>query len=189
MLPVVQRMSDSSAKPVGAVFRGRAAVAQQSVPPSAHSIVEALNTTAAKGEADAERAQFWSTLGHTEHASIASFAVFAQRLVAVAAPADMLCEALQCGVEEVNHANMCYAAARRYGATVDEQHLTYKPHSTTVHASNSWDDLLDGLVEEGCIAETEGALWALKNAEAEEVRKERKERGEDVDFNMIIVFS
>ncbi|TPV95254.1 MAG: hypothetical protein B7733_10890 [Myxococcales bacterium FL481] len=71
-------------------------------------------------QADAELAQYWLRVGQMEHASVASFARVAMWLMAVAAPADLVDRALSAGRDEVEHARLAFALARRYGAIATE---------------------------------------------------------------------
>jgi hypothetical protein len=58
---------------------------------------------------------WWLQAGQMEHASVASFARLSLELMAVAAPADLLARSQQAGLDEVHHAQTCFALAGHYG--------------------------------------------------------------------------
>jgi hypothetical protein len=60
-------------------------------------------------------ADWWLQAGQMEHASVASFARLSLELMAVAAPADLLARSQQAGLDEVHHAQTCFALAGHYG--------------------------------------------------------------------------
>lgn len=62
-------------------------------------------------------AQVWLYSARMEHASVPAFAMLAQHLTALGAPAHLVERALQSGLDESRHARRCFAIARAYGAT------------------------------------------------------------------------
>lgn len=61
-----------------------------------------------------KKVEEWTASGQAEHASIASFALFAQKLLAIGAPAALVTEAMQCAQEEVTHAAFAFSLASAY---------------------------------------------------------------------------
>lgn len=63
-----------------------------------------------------ERAQLgeaWLAMGLTEHASVAAFARFVLHLLSLAAPPDLVQDAIRAMADEVEHARLCFALAQR----------------------------------------------------------------------------
>jgi len=58
-----------------------------------------------------ELADKWTSAGRSEHASIASFALFSQKLLCIGAPPDFVLESYDCAMEEVEHAKLSFALA------------------------------------------------------------------------------
>jgi len=107
-------------------------------------------------------AEFWAKQGQAEHASIASFALFTQKLLSVGAPVEMVTESLLCANEEVSHATLAFALASAYqGSHIAPN--TYDSHKVSVSADLV--SLFSDTVKEGCIAETYAALQAAKDAD------------------------
>jgi hypothetical protein len=108
---------------------------------------------------------FWTEQGRGEHASIASFALFSQKLLAVGAPSSLISEALVCAQEEMEHARLAFGLASAFsGETLTAG--TYDTH--TFQVSADFSTLLQGTIKEGCVSETLGALLAAKKAQSEE---------------------
>jgi hypothetical protein len=59
-------------------------------------------------------ARHWATAGLAEHSSVAGFARVVLDLVACGAPADLVIRAQQAGIDESNHARLCFALATAY---------------------------------------------------------------------------
>lgn len=53
----------------------------------------------------------WTTAARAEHASVASFARFTLQLLHLGAPADLVADAQQAGLDEVRHARLCFGVA------------------------------------------------------------------------------
>ena len=103
-------------------------------------------------------AQWWAEAAALEHASVASFARFSLDLLRLGAPAALVTAAHQAAIDEVNHAELCFELAQRYAG----RGLRPGPLDTSgvLAAARSERDILVGLVEEGCVAETIAAVDA-----------------------------
>jgi len=99
-------------------------------------------------------------MGKSEHASVASFSLFAQRLLAIGAPPDLINEAFECAKEEIEHAKYCFTIASHY-AGVNIQPQSYETHSVTIIPDV--ESIIIGTIHEGCIEETRSALRLAKN--------------------------
>jgi hypothetical protein len=110
----------------------------------------------------AELCRQWSQLGLMEHASVASFARFALELLAAGAPPELLDETSRAMQDEIRHAQLCFALARRYGKSevgpgcldVDDAIPPFDFEQIVLRA-----------VREGCIGETVSAFEAAEAAE------------------------
>jgi hypothetical protein len=101
-------------------------------------------------------AEHWAAIARAEHASIASFAQFGARLLALGAPPTLVRAALAAADDEVRHAEFALARASEYGETV----LEFGSLDTS-GAGNPRESLADTVlacVREGCIGETLAAL-------------------------------
>ena len=103
----------------------------------------------------------WLEMATAEHASIGSFALVAQKLMAISGPAEMLHEALLCAQEEIGHAELAFAVATALGAAQPQP--VYAPH--TVFISNDEERVLVETIEEGCVEESIGALDAARKSD------------------------
>jgi len=97
----------------------------------------------------------WIEMGKAEHASVASFSLFAQRLLAIGAPPDLINEAFECAKEEIEHAKYCFTVASHY-AGVQIQPQSYESHSVLI--TPDVQSIIKGTIHEGCIEETLSAL-------------------------------
>ncbi len=71
---------------------------------------------ATPGELDRHLAAAWLADAQMEHASIAAFARATLELLAVGAPPSLIAGTQRAGLDEVEHARICFALAERYGA-------------------------------------------------------------------------
>ena len=94
-------------------------------------------------------------MGRAEHASIASFSLFAQRLLAIGAPPDLICEAFECAKEEIEHAKYCFTLATYYAGYQIEP-TVYQPHNVSIIPNIK--SIVKSTIQEGCIEETLSAL-------------------------------
>jgi hypothetical protein len=104
----------------------------------------------------------WLADALLEHASIASFARFTLDLLSAGAPADLVQAAQQAGLDEVRHAQACFALASRFA----EQ--PFGPDALPVHGvqlSATPAALAVAALREGCIGETLAAALAQAQLE------------------------
>jgi hypothetical protein len=109
-------------------------------------------------------ASHWAAVARAEHASIASFAQFGARLLAVGAPPAMVRAALTAADDEVRHASFALARASEHGGST----LSFGSLDTrgTAAAHESFTDTVLACVREGCIGETLAALELTTLADA-----------------------
>lgn len=113
---------------------------------------------------DAARADAWGRSGAAEHASIAAFSKLALELLAHGAPASLVRAVHLAGVDEIDHAERCFALAARFGgAAVGPGAI---PFTQPVDASRPLADIAADAVREGCVGETTGAVLARAAAES-----------------------
>jgi hypothetical protein len=100
----------------------------------------------------------WARDGLFEHASVASFSRFSMQLLALGAPADLVRDTHAACVDEVRHAELCFALASAYlGHDVEPSGLPM-PAAVGIDA-----DLAAVAAEsalEGCVGETVAAVQA-----------------------------
>jgi len=111
-----------------------------------------------------ELADKWTKAGQSEHASVASFALFSQKLLCVGAPPDFVSESHECAMEEVEHAKLSFALASAYSGRSVEP-ATYESHTMTVVPDLM--SLVEGLIKEGCVQETLSAFSAARKGAVE----------------------
>ncbi|HMI91047.1 MAG TPA: ferritin-like domain-containing protein [Polyangiales bacterium] len=102
-------------------------------------------------------AREWLDDARMEHASIASFARFTLDLLAAGAPADLLAQAQRAALDEVAHAQACFALASRYAGTA------FGPSALATGDCAPAASLTEAVVSafrEGCIGETLAAAHA-----------------------------
>lgn len=101
-------------------------------------------------------AAHWSAIARLEHASIASFAKLTLELLLVGAPADLVRDAQQAGLDEVRHAQDAFALASVYaGASVGPSSM---PELGALRPECSIEAIVAAAIVEGCVAETLGAF-------------------------------
>jgi hypothetical protein len=100
------------------------------------------------------RAAAWARAALGEHASVAAFARLSLQLLAHGAPLDLLRAVHEAAADEVRHADLCLAMARRLGADVE---IGPFPFGAPVDAAVALAVLAADAVREGCLAETLGA--------------------------------
>jgi len=103
-------------------------------------------------------ADFFATSAHLEAASIDAFCILHAELVAHGAPPSLRRAALRAAEDEVRHARMTGALARRFGGTVEAAVVERGPVRGVLAIA------LENAVE-GCVRETWGALLAAWQAE------------------------
>jgi hypothetical protein len=109
-------------------------------------------------------ASHWAAVARAEHASIASFARFGARLLALAAPPTLIRAALAAADDEARHADFALARASEHGESV----LAFGSLDTrgTADPHESFTDTVLACVREGCIGETLAALELTTLADA-----------------------
>ncbi len=114
----------------------------------------------------AERlAAAWAEDGLYEHASVASFARFMLELLALGAPPALL-HAAQAGIhDELHHAELCFALARRFGGTPLGPGPLAIPELALARTGDPVATAL-ALLDEGCINESVAACEAADALEA-----------------------
>jgi hypothetical protein len=120
---------------------------------------------------DGALAAAWAADALAEHASVASFARFSLGLLAVGAPAELVEGAHRAALDELRHAELCFALASRYAGEV----LGPGPFPTgRVEPPRTLAALASATVREGCVGETVSAIVAaeqLARATDPEVRR------------------
>ncbi len=108
-------------------------------------------------ELRARLAQHWLDAAQMEHASVASFARLTLELLAIGAPPELLQRSQAAGMDEVRHAQLCFALARHLGAG------EVGPGPLAIGGALGEATLTTVAVaaaREGCIVETVAALEA-----------------------------
>jgi len=109
------------------------------------------------------RAREWLQRGLAEHASVASFGVESVSLSRFGAPLDLLRRVNEAALDEVRHADLCFALAVKFGAN----RTLAVPGSmddlgSTVRIAGSLVELVRDTVRAGCIAEADAAARAVE---------------------------
>ncbi|MEO8905162.1 MAG: hypothetical protein ABI488_22010 [Polyangiaceae bacterium] len=118
------------------------------------AVLAPLFASAGGCEAASSRAAAWASAGAAEHASVAAFARLALELMRLGAPNDLLRAAHQAALDEVGHADLCWALAHLLGGP--RLRAAEFPLGELKLAS-SLAELAAATVREGCLAETLGA--------------------------------
>ena len=113
---------------------------------------------------DPARARAWASAAAGEHASVAAFARLSLELLAHGAPADLVRAVHQAALDEIDHAERCYAQATRFsGAPIGPGPL---PVPGPLDLARPLADLAAEAVRDGCVTETLGAIVGRAAAEA-----------------------
>jgi hypothetical protein len=107
------------------------------------------------GPAPGSRALAWARAGAGEHASVAAFSRLVLELMALGAPSSLLSEAHRAALDEIRHAEVCWAFARELGLNV---HAGAFPFDASLVVNVKLETLAAETVRDGCIAELLGAL-------------------------------
>ena len=106
----------------------------------------------------------WARDAAFEHASVASFGKLALELLAFGAPAGLVRAAHEAALDEVRHAELCFALASRYlGAPLGPDAL---PGAAAFTGARTLADLAAAAVHEGCVGETLAAAVAAAQRDA-----------------------
>ncbi len=103
--------------------------------------------------------ELWVEDARMEHASIVAFARTMLELQAFAAPADLLAEVAQAGIDEVEHARLCFGLAARFSGIPREPGKLIPP---PVREADLIRLAIDTFVE-GCVGETIATLAATRS--------------------------
>ncbi|WP_437599742.1 ferritin-like domain-containing protein [Sorangium sp. So ce590] len=114
-----------------------------------------LDVASLSPEVRERAAAHYSAVAALEHASIASFARFSLQLLALGAPAALVGEAHRAALDEVEHARLAYGIASRLaGRAIGPGPLL---EAATAPLGAGVAEVVEALVEEGCVGETLGA--------------------------------
>ncbi len=113
-----------------------------------------------------ELAARWRENGRTEHASVAAFARLTLDLLAVGAPPTLIAAAQRDALDEVRHAETCFALARAIDGRAHSPGAFPEAAATTMSSRSrivalctlAVDSLIDGAVNEGVSARIAAAL-------------------------------
>lgn len=111
-------------------------------------------------EIRAALARAWLDDALLEHASVASFARFAMELLAVGAPAELVAAAHRAALDEVRHAQLCFALAGAY-AGAKMQPAAF-PFGGSIELATDLASMAASTVVEGCVGETLAAVQAAE---------------------------
>jgi hypothetical protein len=104
-------------------------------------------------------AREWEEEAALEHASVASFARLTLELLALGAPSDLIRDSQLASLDEIAHAELCFALAGRYrGAPLGPGRLPIEGALSAVSLAT----LAAETVREGCVGETLAALLAAE---------------------------
>lgn len=104
-------------------------------------------------------AQYWSSAGAAEHASVAAFSRHSLQLMAIGAPARLVQQAHEAALDEIRHAQLGYTLASRYGGV----HIGPGPLDISGAldiSPNMGSEVIRLTILEGCIGETVAAVEA-----------------------------
>jgi hypothetical protein len=105
----------------------------------------------------ARLAEYWTSIGLMEHASVAAFARFTLQLLSLGAPMELVRDAGAAQADETRHAVMAFALASSYaGMQVGPGPLDL----TGVLERESVEHILRTTIREGCLGETFAAVEA-----------------------------
>lgn len=97
-----------------------------------------------------------------EHASVAAFSVFTLSLMAVGAPASLVAESQRAGLDEAEHARLCFAMAHRY---LGERQQAGRLDLSGLRIATELDEIAVRTFLDGCVEETIAALTARAQLE------------------------
>ena len=103
----------------------------------------------------------WVMDGLFEHASVASFARLSMQLLAAGAPADLLRDTHAAAIDEVRHAELCFALASAYAD--EDLAPSSLPVPDAVAITKDLEEIVAESVVEGCIGETLAAAQAAES--------------------------
>jgi hypothetical protein len=103
----------------------------------------------------------WAKDAELEHASVASFSQLSLALLAAGAPPRLVAEAHEAALDEIRHAEICYALASGYGGrSLGPGPLPVPPMASGDPVALAVETFIDG-----CVGETAAALVAAMSAD------------------------
>jgi hypothetical protein len=105
-------------------------------------------------------AEAWTRDALAEHASVASFARFSLALLGVGAPADLVERAHRAALDEIRHAELCFALASAYAG--EELAPGPFPLGDDMRVGATLLEIAVSAVHEGCVGETVAAVVAAE---------------------------
>lgn len=103
----------------------------------------------------------WQAAALAEHASVASFARFTLQLLALGAPSELVLGAQQAALDEIDHAQRCFAIASRLGG----QRVGPGPLAQAgASLATDMAEVVVATIHEGCVGETLAAALASEQA-------------------------
>lgn len=114
-------------------------------------------------EARNRLADAWAADAQLEHASVASFSRLSLELLAFGAPAELIELSHRAALDEVRHAQLCFALASAYAET--EIAPAALPIDSHVTLARDLPALVTSAIVEGCVGETLAAILASEQRE------------------------
>lgn len=124
----------------------------------------ALRAGATLGQ-DRELARHWAEVAALEHASVASFARFAQQLLSLGAPPRLVRACQRAALDEIEHARLAYGLANAYGGDEGDDIGPGQLELAGVRVRCDWRELVAALIHEACVGETLNVAEAMAAAE------------------------
>lgn len=153
--PFVDQRSTARAQTVAAPLRRGGEWAGRELVPETSGLSDGQRSALAKS---------WGRDARYEHASVASFGRFALELMAVGAPAELIAAAHEAALDEVRHAQACFALASTYaGESLSPDRF---PFGDGVSVSSDLVDIAVRTAIEGGIEETIAAVHASEQLAA-----------------------
>lgn len=121
------------------------------------------SATSLSSSARERLADEWLRDGLMEHASIASFARFTLELLSLGAPPELVRAAQEAGLDEVEHARLCFGLAARFGGR--QRGPGELAVGSQSDAPRTLADAVVAAFREGCVGETIAALAARRQLE------------------------
>ncbi|MDP2340357.1 MAG: hypothetical protein Q8O67_05325 [Deltaproteobacteria bacterium] len=128
---------------------------------AAGGLITAEHSAAHRSSSSSLAARQWVTQGLFEHASVASFARSTLELMAHGAPLELIRRTAQAALDEVRHAEQCFAIARR----LDDVDVVIGPLEALAPRSGTLRELAERTRSEAAIPESLFAAEALAAAE------------------------
>jgi hypothetical protein len=156
----------TSSPPLGRPLRDgeRVIVAAEAQSAGWNRALNEIEVASLAPELRARLAEEWTRDGLAEHASVASFAIFSLELMQLGAPAELVAWAHRAALEEIQHAELCFALASAYAGTAVGPGGLELP--TPRDVTRQLAALVEQVFVDGCIGETAGAVEARVAADS-----------------------